>query len=367
MKTLTSSIAARLWHPRKTQKTQKSPCLGPLVQGCGCRPVGGPKQDVDLLWLGPLVPASQGCATQGCGCRPVGGPTQDVDSPHPAQGRRTATQLQRDLAAQRSEGATRPQRDLAAQRSGAATRPQRAGTNGPGTSAASLSRGFRFAFPFTIHHSRITAADPRGCGCRPVGGPTQDVDSLWLGPLVPASQDVDSPHAAQGRRTATQLQRDLAAPRSEAATHPQRANSSCARESAALFPFTNHPSRITAFSLVEVLAAVALIGIIVFLAIPNIVRVKEDSEANLAIARAEAVNLSMASYVQAQGGDAATTAWDAADEDGRYDLVASYLAFAPAALGDYMPDDYAIDLAGHEPLRPLWKVVLTGPGGAISY
>ena len=34
------------------------------------------------------------------------------------------------------------------------------------------------------------------------------------------------------------------------------------------------------FSLVEVLAAVAIIGIITFLAIPNIVAVKQDSEIN---------------------------------------------------------------------------------------
>ena len=42
------------------------------------------------------------------------------------------------------------------------------------------------------------------------------------------------------------------------------------------------------FSLVEVLAAVAIIGIITFLAIPNIVAVKQDSETNMAISRAEA-------------------------------------------------------------------------------
>jgi prepilin-type N-terminal cleavage/methylation domain-containing protein len=118
-----------------------------------------------------------------------------------------------------------------------------------------------------------------------------------------------------------------------------------------------------AFSLVEVLAAVALIGIIVFLAIPNIVQVKEDSEANLAIARAEAINLSMASYVQAQGSTAAETAWDtAADDDGRYALLASYLAFAPASFANYMPDGYTIDLAGHDTLVPLTKITLTGPG-----
>jgi hypothetical protein len=49
------------------------------------------------------------------------------------------------------------------------------------------------------------------------------------------------------------------------------------------------------------ITAVGIIGIIIFLAIPNIVRVREDSERNLAIARAEALNMGMASFMQANG------------------------------------------------------------------
>ena len=52
------------------------------------------------------------------------------------------------------------------------------------------------------------------------------------------------------------------------------------------------------FSLVEVLAAVAIIGVITFLALPNIIAVKQDSETNLAISRAEAMNLALVSYIQ---------------------------------------------------------------------
>ena len=72
--------------------------------------------------------------------------------------------------------------------------------------------------------------------------------------------------------------------------------------------------RFFAFSLVEVLAAVALIGIITFLALPNIVRIKQDSEESLAIARAEAINLSMASYLQAHGQTSASAGWAAATD-----------------------------------------------------
>jgi type II secretory pathway pseudopilin PulG len=121
-----------------------------------------------------------------------------------------------------------------------------------------------------------------------------------------------------------------------------------------------------AFSLVEVLAAVALIGIITFLALPNIVRIKQDGEESLAIARAEAINLSMASYIQAHGQDGAASDWSTATTaDARYAKLAPYLAFAPSTLAAYMPGGYSVTLP--TTLLPLSKVTLTGPSGTISY
>jgi prepilin-type N-terminal cleavage/methylation domain-containing protein len=121
------------------------------------------------------------------------------------------------------------------------------------------------------------------------------------------------------------------------------------------------------FSLVEVLAAIALIGIITFLALPNIVRIKQDSEESLAIARAEAVNLAMASYIQARGQTSAAAGWaTATDANSRYALLAPYLAFAPASFADYMPSGYSITLPST--LLPLSKVPLEGPGDhTITY
>jgi type II secretory pathway pseudopilin PulG len=116
---------------------------------------------------------------------------------------------------------------------------------------------------------------------------------------------------------------------------------------------------------VEVLTATVLLGILSFIAIPNIVRMKEDSEVNLAIARAEAVNMAMASFIQAQGRTAAVTAWgDADDEAGRYDLVKPYLAFAPNLFTDYMPGSYEIVLPAS--LASLEKVELHAPPGATD-
>ena len=121
-----------------------------------------------------------------------------------------------------------------------------------------------------------------------------------------------------------------------------------------------------AFSLVEVLAAVAILGIMAFLALPNIVTMKTDSEENLAVARAEAVNMSIASYVQASGRNAATTGWaGAANDQARYDLLTPYLAFAPAAFTDYMPSTYTVSLPAA--IATLSKTGLVGPSGTINY
>jgi len=121
-----------------------------------------------------------------------------------------------------------------------------------------------------------------------------------------------------------------------------------------------------AFSLVEVLVAVALIGVLIFLALPNIVQVKTDSETHLAIARAEALNMSMASFVQGQGIAAASAAWTSASTDeAKYTLIKPYLAFAPATLALYTSGGYALAMPGS--LAPLTKVTLSKGGSAINY
>ena len=120
------------------------------------------------------------------------------------------------------------------------------------------------------------------------------------------------------------------------------------------------------FSLVEILAAIAIIGIITFLAIPNIVRVKEDGEESLAIARVEALNMAMASYIQANGSAAANTAWgNATDDQARYTLLTPYMAFAPANLTAYMPGGFSATFS--TTLVPLTKASLSGPSGQIAY
>ena len=121
------------------------------------------------------------------------------------------------------------------------------------------------------------------------------------------------------------------------------------------------------FSLVEVLAAVGIIGIIAFLAIPNIVAIKEESERNLAISKAEALNMAMSAYIQANGRDIAETDYKTAtSENKRYKKLAPYMSFAPTNFSDYKPNGYELDLPND--LASLGKVVLKDPdGNKIDY
>ena len=69
-------------------------------------------------------------------------------------------------------------------------------------------------------------------------------------------------------------------------------------------------ARRAGFSLVEVLAAVAIIGIIVFIAIPNVVQSRRDAEEHFAIGRAEALRRSMQHMITSgQPREAHPTIW----------------------------------------------------------
>jgi prepilin-type N-terminal cleavage/methylation domain-containing protein len=120
------------------------------------------------------------------------------------------------------------------------------------------------------------------------------------------------------------------------------------------------------FSLLELLIVITVLGVILFFAFPNIIRVRSDSEKALAKARAETLNLAAAAYFQAVGPTAALSAWDGSDEQ-RYLLLTPYIAFPATSLSTFLPSsDYDINFNSSQPHRV--KAQLLGPSStAIPY
>lgn len=120
------------------------------------------------------------------------------------------------------------------------------------------------------------------------------------------------------------------------------------------------------FSLLELLIVITVLGVILFFAFPNIIRVRSDSEKALAKARAETLNLAAAAYFQAVGPTAALSSWDGSDEQ-RYLLLTPYIAFPATSLSTFLPSsDYDINFNSSQPHRV--KAQLLGPSStAIPY
>jgi prepilin-type N-terminal cleavage/methylation domain-containing protein len=127
-------------------------------------------------------------------------------------------------------------------------------------------------------------------------------------------------------------------------------------------PFlTSKTSRFkAAFSMVELLAAVAIMGIIAFMAIPSVTKMRSDAERNLAISRVESLNIAMASFVQAEGRSRAENQWQSASNAAKYTLLRPYLAFAEDTIGRFMPSGYSANFGTS--VVALQKTTLIGPG-----
>lgn len=118
---------------------------------------------------------------------------------------------------------------------------------------------------------------------------------------------------------------------------------------------------VAAFSLVELLVVITVLGVILFFAFPNIVQVKSDSERDLAKARAETLNLAAAAYFQSVGVNAAATNWAGKSAEQRYQLITPYIAFPSASLSNFLPSsDYSITFDASAPHKV--KATLMGPG-----
>lgn len=127
-----------------------------------------------------------------------------------------------------------------------------------------------------------------------------------------------------------------------------------------------HEARADAFSLVELLATIAIIGLISFLAIPHVVNMRSDGEKNLAIARAEALNMAVASMIQIRGRTQAGLDWAGKDDNNRYLALLPYMAFAESSLAAYLPSGYDVDFSEINN-GALNKVVLKDPSNQRIY
>ncbi|MFZ4763889.1 MAG: hypothetical protein ACOYMN_02955, partial [Roseimicrobium sp.] len=102
-----------------------------------------------------------------------------------------------------------------------------------------------------------------------------------------------------------------------------------------------------------------------FLAIPNLIKMRSDSERNLAIARAESINMAMATYIQVRGRTQAASDWTGASTNqAKYALFSAYLSFAETNLTDYIPNGYTVTFNSIDPLR---KVTLKQGTTTIAY
>jgi prepilin-type N-terminal cleavage/methylation domain-containing protein len=120
------------------------------------------------------------------------------------------------------------------------------------------------------------------------------------------------------------------------------------------------------FSMIELLAAVAIMGVIAFMAIPSVTKMRTDSERNLMISRAEALNIAQASFIQAEGRGRAEQQWVAATSDAaKYALIRKYLAFSETALTQYIPAPYTLQFPAS--LLTMQKCTLSSNLGIIRY
>jgi hypothetical protein len=99
---------------------------------------------------------------------------------------------------------------------------------------------------------------------------------------------------------------------------------------------------------------------------PRAVEIGGENE-TLAICRADAINMAVASFSAAEGRAEARRKWAAAKASkGRYKLLSPYLAFAPIELSDYMPKGFSLRLPAS--IEGLGKVPLQRIGGrAVKY
>lgn len=98
-----------------------------------------------------------------------------------------------------------------------------------------------------------------------------------------------------------------------------------------------------AFTLIEVLVVLAVLGLALLFVQPNAARARGEAEVALMRQRASLLEGAIAQYEAAVGAEAAATAWAAAGtHEARYALVRGFLAWPPPTLADYRVRGFTI-------------------------
>lgn len=102
----------------------------------------------------------------------------------------------------------------------------------------------------------------------------------------------------------------------------------------------------SAFSLLELLVVLVIVGIVLAIGVPGINKARADAELETMRARAVSVQSAKLSFVDAVGNKAAANLWNGKSDDARYkDLLKQYLpATYPAELSDLFKPPFSVNL-----------------------
>ncbi len=123
--------------------------------------------------------------------------------------------------------------------------------------------------------------------------------------------------------------------------------------------------RIRAFTLVEVLTAVVIVGLLAMMLTANSSRQRSATEVAVMKMRAGTLNQAQASYIEEVGGAVTALAnWTAQPNDeARYQLIRHNLQFPPATLSSFVINGFSITFASD----PRFAVVLQQGSTVIPY
>ena len=118
------------------------------------------------------------------------------------------------------------------------------------------------------------------------------------------------------------------------------------------------------FTLVEILIAVVIIGVLGYVLSPNSSKSKYAGELAVMKARAAMLNAAQAQFLEANGVNAGLSTWNSQTTgEAQYQLLKPYIQFSPANLATYVLAGWSISFAA-DPRNP---VALQNGGTTVDY